>query len=190
MLIRIGQKSDHSFDEPLGLLSDCHRRIQHFLQVLETIAGREAHALTPSERTDLDAARAYFATAAPRHTADEEESLFPRLRASLDPDVRHALEIVSRLELDHEWADQLHAEVDLILRDWLATDTLPAAVQLTLRSLLAELRAIYEPHIACEDHELFPAAARALSPEDLRAIGREMAARRQSGRRPTPADVS
>src|SRR5262245_54334049 len=104
MLIKIGQASDHSFDEPLGLLSDCHRRIQHFLHVLETIAASDAHALTAVERTALDNARTYFATAAPRHTADEEESLFPRLRAAADPAVQHALEIVDRLEHDHERA--------------------------------------------------------------------------------------
>ena len=33
MPIQIGQGADHSFDEPLGLLSDCHRRIEQFLGV-------------------------------------------------------------------------------------------------------------------------------------------------------------
>src|SRR5579871_539064 len=98
MLIKIGQRPDHSFDEPLGLLSDCHRRIEHFLRVLETLAARDDRALTVAERTDLRTALAYFATAAPRHTADEEQSLFPRLRASADAGARSAVEIVERLE--------------------------------------------------------------------------------------------
>jgi hypothetical protein len=34
----IGRRPDHGFDEPLGLLSDCHRRIEDFLQVLITLA--------------------------------------------------------------------------------------------------------------------------------------------------------
>lgn len=37
MLIKIGHRPDHGFDEPLGLLSDCHRRIEHFLRVLTAI---------------------------------------------------------------------------------------------------------------------------------------------------------
>ena len=31
MLVKIGQPVDHGFDAPLGLLSDCHRRIEKFL---------------------------------------------------------------------------------------------------------------------------------------------------------------
>ena len=32
--LQIGAAPDHDFDEPLGLLSDCHRRIEHFLDIL------------------------------------------------------------------------------------------------------------------------------------------------------------
>jgi len=37
---------------------------------------------------------------------------------------------------------------------------------------------LYRAHIAAEDRDLFPAAARALDAPTLREIGREMAARR------------
>lgn len=181
MLIRIGQRPDHAFDEPLGLLSDCHRRIEHFLHVLEAIAGRPRGAgdsLAGAERKDLEASVAYFANAAPRHTADEEESLFPRLRASNDPDALQALETVARLERDHLQADAHHAAVDRLVRGWLAAGTLEAAELTALRGHLAALRAIYDPHIQVEDHELFPAAGRVLSKNDVAAIGREMAERR------------
>jgi len=97
MLIKIGGHPDHSFDEPLGLLSDCHRRIEHFLHVLELVAARNAHPMTSAERIDLQTSRTYFATAAPRHTADEEQSLFPRLRASADPDARRPLDVLPLL---------------------------------------------------------------------------------------------
>jgi hypothetical protein len=44
MPLQIGAAPDHDFDEPLGLLSDCHRRIEHFLDILiET----ERHAAGP-----------------------------------------------------------------------------------------------------------------------------------------------
>jgi hypothetical protein len=37
MPIQIGQPPGHDFDEPLGLLSDCHRRIEPFLHVLVVV---------------------------------------------------------------------------------------------------------------------------------------------------------
>jgi len=37
MYLKVGQRSDHGFDEPLGLLSDCHRRIERFLKTLAAI---------------------------------------------------------------------------------------------------------------------------------------------------------
>lgn len=53
-----------------------------------------------------------------------------------------------------------------------------------LRDRLAALRAIYGQHIAVEDRELFPAAARLLSSSKFMEAGREMAARRRAGRKP------
>ena len=57
MPIQIGQRPDHGFTEPLGLLSDCHRRIEHFLDVLLAI-DQEAHGgpLGTGPRADMDAA--------------------------------------------------------------------------------------------------------------------------------------
>src|SRR5262245_7884725 len=102
MLLKIGHQPDHDFSEPLGLLSDCHRRIEHFLAVLTAIANQVQGAeLTDAQRAQVDSAATYFTTAAPRHTADEEDSLFPRLRASRDPRAVAALDLVNRLESDH-----------------------------------------------------------------------------------------
>jgi hemerythrin-like domain-containing protein len=180
MFITIGQRPDHGFDEPLGLLSDCHRRIEHFLHVLEAIANRsDAPALTSAERADLEAAVTYFSSAAPKHTADEEESLFPRLRASADPGARRILETIAGLERDHTEADERHRAVDAAVRRWLADGALDPNALTGLRRHLAALRSIYDAHIAIEDRELFPAAGRALSVSDIRDIGREMAARRK-----------
>jgi hemerythrin-like domain-containing protein len=183
MPIQIGQHTAHGFDEPLGLLSDCHRRIEHFLNVLVVINERAAGgALTPPQRLDLEAALRYFATAAPKHTADEEESLFPRLRATNDPGAAEALERVARLERDHDEAERHHQAVDALVRRWLDGDGLPAEDAESLSAHLAALRAIYGPHIALEDRELFPAAARLLAPDVLAEVGREMADRRREKR--------
>jgi hemerythrin-like domain-containing protein len=179
MSLRIGNRPDHGFDEPLGLLSDCHRRIEHFLQTLAAIAaaaGRDP--LTAAQRDALEAALRYFAVAAPKHTADEEESLFPRLRAAKNADVREALALVERLEHEHDEADTHHAAVDALARRWLADDALGPDDAAALQDHLARLQALYRRHIALEDGTLFPAAAVALDAVQIRDIGREMAARR------------
>jgi len=179
MPLKIGQRPDHGFDEPLGLLSDCHRRIEHFLSLLTVTTDRaDGGTLSDGERTPLEAALTYFATAAPRQTADEEESLFPRMEASLDRDATTALNMIVRLESDHDEANRLHEAVDRLVRLWLANGSLADSLMRRLQRHLARLNTLYAAHIAIEDREVFPVAARILSPSDIHEIGREMAARR------------
>jgi hemerythrin-like domain-containing protein len=180
MLIRIGARPDRGFDEPLGLMSDCHRRIERFLDTLVlTTAAAAGGPLTPQQQADVEAALTYFATAAPKHTADEEESLFPRLRASCDDAAAAALEMMARLERDHRAAETHHQSAEALVRSWIANGALDATSLQALTDDLAKLQAIYRAHIAIEDLELFPAAARALTPVDIASIGAEMARRRR-----------
>lgn len=179
MPIKIGQRPGHGFDEPLGLLGDCHRRIEYFLQVLTATAQQASGgSLNAVQRKGLESALEYFATAAPRHTKDEEDSLFPRIRQSADASAADALATIDRLEQDHGEAQRHHTAVDVLVTRWLADDALDAADVAALREHLSALDAIYEAHIAVEDREVFPAAARLLSAEELAAIGREMESRR------------
>jgi hemerythrin-like domain-containing protein len=115
--------------------------------------------------------------AAPRHTADEEESLFPRLRSAGAEAAIQAVEEIRRLEADHERADACHAEANALAGRWLSEGTLPSAETNRLAELLEALTAIYREHIAIEDSRVFPAAAAALPADELEAVGREMAAR-------------
>ncbi len=175
----IGGRPDHGFDEPLGLLSDCHRRIERFLDGMIAIARqlRGGH-LDAANRQALAQAVAYFATSGPRHTADEEESLFPRLRSAADSRAAAALETLDRLEADHREAERRHAEVERLARQWIEADSLSPGDCDALLSHLDSLSATYARHIHVEDHELFPAAAEILSAGDVEAVGREMARRR------------
>ena len=179
MPIQLGAPPENSFDTPLGLLSDCHRRIERFLEqllhVTETAGGRP---LDPAQRDALEAALRYFREAAPLHTQDEEASLFPRLRASGLPAARAALAALERLEADHDRADAAHAEVDRLGRAWLTDGTLPEAAAGRLAALLGDLRETYRRHIAVEDSQIFPLANRALTPDEIAHVGREMALRR------------
>jgi len=177
----LGRTPDHGFDEPLGLLTDCHRRIEMFLELLQR-AVRE-HAGPPSAPLNTPTAGAirnaqrYFAKAAPKHTADEEESLFPRLRAAAQTQGKDCAAI-SRLEGDHEHADRLHSQVDGLLEAWLREGSLPAERSTELGSILATLRELYREHIHMEETEVFPLAGSLLSPSNLSAVGLEMRARR------------
>jgi hemerythrin-like domain-containing protein len=179
MSVQIGRSPDHSFGEPLGLLSDCHRRIEHFLGVLVTVAREAAGGpLAASYRGALEGSIRYFTMAAPNHTADEEVSLFPRLRDCADTTLTDALASLDALEHDHDDAEGHHVAVDELVRRWLANNRLSQSDMDELREHLARLEALYRRHIEIEDHEVFPAAARVLDDAQLKQIGDEMAARR------------
>src|SRR4051794_32889478 len=108
MTIQIGGKLDSGFDDPIGMLKDCHRRIESFLNVLCVVAGRaQGRSLTREESEGILAALHYFRTGGQRHTADEEESLFPRLRSIAS----ESLKEIDGLEEDHREANQLHDSV-------------------------------------------------------------------------------
>jgi hemerythrin-like domain-containing protein len=179
MPIVIGAKQESDFTDPIGMLGDCHRRIERFLTVLRKLASeRQGAPLSEQERTALSGSLRYFREAAPKHTADEEESLFPRMRAA-DPAATRALfERIDALESDHQRAVKAHAEVDGLGQRWLSRGSLSFGEASQLVALLGQLAALYERHIAVEDREVFPSAAQLLSPSDRRAIGSEMAARR------------
>ena len=179
MPIVIGAKRESTFADPMGLLTDCHRRIERFLGVLVQLAA-ETHgsALGGEQRQALETALRYFREAAPKHTADEEETLFPRLRSMERPELQAALEKVDALEDQHAEAERTHAEVDRLGQAWLALGGLGPADSARFAELVAGLADLYRGHIAVEERELFPAAAAALPGSERAAMGREMAARR------------
>ncbi|MEO8597317.1 MAG: hemerythrin domain-containing protein [Candidatus Solibacter sp.] len=176
MPIQIGAKRESDFADPIGMLSDCHRRIEMFLNVLVRVT--EVGSLTGETRSAFEAALRYFREAAPKHTADEEESVFPRLRALGKPELAALLAQVDSLEEEHVCANRSHAEIDRLGRLWLETGALTAAQVAELLAELRQLQDLYRHHIAMEDTEIFPAAKAALPAEDRSAIGIEMAARR------------
>jgi hemerythrin-like domain-containing protein len=81
-------------------------------------------------------------------------------------------------------AEGHHAEVDTLLRQWLSAGELSPERTEALLGHLTALEELYRGHIAVEDRDLFPAAGRALSAEELEDVGREMAARRNVPFRP------
>lgn len=179
MPVIIGRKPGGDFSNPIELLADCHRRIERFLNGLVIVAREAAGGeMTAEQKGDWLQALDYFRDAAPRHTADEEDSLFPRLREVDQQQVKHALAQVGRLEADHARADRLHSEIDTIGRRWLADGVLTREEAERLIKTLDELSALYKRHIAIEEDSVFPLAASVLHESEKREMGAEMARRR------------
>jgi hemerythrin-like domain-containing protein len=178
MPVQIGA-STHNFTDPTGLLSDCHRRVEMFLGALEALAGVIDGPATEGTRQALEAALHYFAQAAPKHTADEEESLFPRLRQIHEPEVEAAFSQLEQLEDEHRWAAPLHAEVDRLGTQYLSSGSLSRSEVGDFRKAVASLAAMYKQHIRVEESLVFPLASRMLSDADKVDIAGEMAARRR-----------
>lgn len=178
MPVQIGAKA-HNFSDPTGLLSDCHRRIEMFLGTLMAVA--EVIDRSPTEDTAraLESALRYFRQAAPKHTADEEESLFPRLRQIRHAEIQSAFSRLEELEEQHRWAAPLHADIERLGAKYLSTGSLASPEVGEFRKAVRDLASMYKQHITVEDELVFPLASRVLSDAEKAAIAEEMASRRK-----------
>src|SRR5215472_907341 len=142
MPVQIGAKT-HNFTDPIGLLSDCHRRIKMFLGSLQAVAEVIDQPPTEHVRRALESALRYFSQAAPKHTADEEESLFPRLRQMRNPEVLAACSPIEKLEEEHRFAALLHEAVERIATQYLSNRNLAGGEIADFRRSVASLATIY-----------------------------------------------
>ena len=175
MAIQIGAKPDSGFDDPIGMLKDCHRRIESFLGIICVVVDRaRGRSLSDEERDAVKAALDYFRTGGQRHTADEEESLFPRLRKA---DAKSFGEI-DRLEDDHHDANELHGSIEHLYSVWIESGCLGMEETL-LFSQTARLKQLYSDHIQVEETIVFARASQVLDSETIVAIGTEFRIRRK-----------
>lgn len=180
MPIPLGTQGQADFSQPIELLMDCHRRIEHFLKVLDRVAQEYVNRpLDQQGREALETSLNYFKQAAPRHTADEEESLFPRLRQNDQPHAMQVMDRIDRLEADHRQAEVAHEHIDQLGRQWLDAGTLPTSDLLKFETMLHALTLDYQRHIELEDHEVFTLAAQVLDEKLLAQVGNEMRQRRE-----------
>jgi len=150
------------FDDPIGLLRACHRKMLAHCDLLESLPDKpEAGAAQQVLR--------YFSTNAVTHHRDEEEDLFPRLnRQSLK-----LADLVYRLKQEHAELDRLWTGIASGLRQ------LPEAHNdAAFRAAVQAFCALTRDHINRENTEFLPLAASSLSREALGDIGEGMAARR------------
>lgn len=165
---------EHGFDQPLGLLKDCHLRVERFLRVLKIVVQEAPDNWLPTQYEEgLRSALDYFRDAAPKHTQDEEESLFPRICQNPE-----ALRIIRRLESEHAFSEPYHQEIEELGRRWLSQGCINGSRRCRFMECVTELIALYQEHIRIEEEELFPLAAAILDEQAIKAIGQEMATRR------------
>lgn len=177
MAIQIGAAPDSGFDNPIGMLKDCHRRIERFLHILCTVADSEGKlTVTGEEQAAVESALRYFRQGGKRHTADEEESLFPRLRAESSP---AEIKMIGGLESDHRNANDLHEIADRFYSAWIADRSLSAEDRQRLHSATTQLKHLYEEHIQVEEKIVFPRATEVLDSRTIAIIGSELRARRE-----------
>lgn len=178
MPVQIGAKT-HNFSDPTALLSDCHRRIEMFMGTLIAVAEVIDHPPTEATVRALESALRYFGEAAPKHTADEEESLFPRLRQIRQAEIQIAFSKLKELEEEHRLATALHEGIERLGAQYLATGSLLGPEVDEFRGAARNLASMYQRHISVEDEWIFPLAARILSDAEKSAIAGEMASRRE-----------
>lgn len=159
------------FDDPLGLLRACHERILGHCRTLARLAehldrrGPDGEAREAASRV-----LRYFQVAAPHHHADEEMDLFPLLRAhpGLPGPLRVAMDnlVTQHRQIETRWRE-LETALEAVARG--------EGVALAIEPFVSMNRA----HIALENAEILPAAARLLDAAQLAALGRAMQARRE-----------
>ena len=163
------------FEVPLEMLSACHGRVERQCQtLLRLVPHLAANGPDQAAREAAQSVMRYFDTSARQHHADEEEDLFPALlQAAPDAGLAPLRELIDTLraqhrELEQVWG-QLRAKLDGILpgmKPELGADEVERLVKL------------YRSHIAREEEELLPLAARFLGDAQLDVVGRAMRARR------------
>jgi len=178
MGIQIGASPDSGFDDPIGMLKDCHRRIEQFLNVLCLVVERAPQRrLTDEERDAVQSALHYFRVGGQRHTADEEQSLFPRMRA--EKASAGAMKEIEALESDHREANDLHLAVERLYTTWSAGRPLSSEDEQRLCAATQRLKQLYEGHIKIQENLVFPRAAESLGAQEIAAIGAEFRERRK-----------
>ena len=174
MLVKLGAPKLADFKDPIGVLTSCHRRIEHFVGILENLVASDVPIPLDAERRKaLESSLNYFRNSAPKHVADEDESLFPRLKKA---------GVSARLKLlatQHEEITQLHTDLESLGLQWLSLPRLSPVTWEKLKDTVDGMSSIYSEHIQIEEHEIFPKAAEFLSPEELATVGDEMSARRK-----------
>lgn len=164
-----------STEAPLEMLSACHARIERQCATLRRLVPHlEAHGADEEARTAAASVIRYFDSSAKHHHDDEEKDLFPALLESMaGSDAVCLRDLTDALTAEHRALDAQWQRV----RASLAQIAAGTSAHLGSDDVEA-LVGLYERHIAREEQELLPMAARLLADEEVARIGKAMRERR------------
>lgn len=156
--------------DPVGALAECHVRIRAYLDGLGRIVALPDLA-DPRVPGAAAQARRYFVEGLPRHAADEDVSLGPRL-LRVHPAHGPLLERLAREHAEADaWVERLLPFLDALVEGRVVDRAAFAEV-------VRELARLMEAHLQVEEADLFP-ALRGLDAVQLLAAGAEMVDRRR-----------
>ncbi|MBI5258161.1 MAG: hemerythrin domain-containing protein [Burkholderiales bacterium] len=164
------------FEVPLEMLAACHGRIEAQCGTLRRLGPHlAAQGADTQAREAAQALVRYFDTAAPDHHADEEQDLFPALlEAMAGSDAVCLREMTAALAQEHRVLERQWQALRAVLLQVAAGDAAGWSAEAAETFI-----GLYERHIAREDGELLPMAARLLGTAELERIGRAMRLRRE-----------
>lgn len=162
-----------AFRDPLAFIRDDHSRQLRMCNLLDAFTEKlELGSVKPLASALLE----YLKDDLPLHTEDEEKDLVPALERRCEPDDGLA-EAVRQLSREHDLNRDL---VSFMIDDLEALAdgrSLNNPVRLVMN--VKEFSETQRQHVTWEERVLLPLARQRLTPEDLDAIGRNMAARRE-----------
>lgn len=159
-------------DDPLEQISQEHLRQREVCATLDKLAALKA--------PDLELAAQvlpHFDTLLARHVEDEEDDLFPLLRARSDPE-DEINDTLDRLVGKHLVSLELAARVRDVVLAMANDNTLPDAEG---AAALVGFAAHERRHLIVENAIVLPLARARLTPDDLDELRARMAARRAQG---------
>jgi len=154
------------------MLDRSHRKLEEKIGELRAAAESIARGAPDDDALEVVSdVLSFFDRSVARHEADEEESLFPRLRGrGIDP-------VIDTLSDEHREHTRLLYRLRELQQSWQGRAPDAERGQHLVR-LVNELDADYTRHLGLEDERLFPAAKQLLGPAELESIALEMQARR------------
>jgi hemerythrin-like domain-containing protein len=168
-----------SFEQPFEMLDACHRRVERSLSLLERLAAHMSlhGADEQAQRAAHDVLR-YFDIAAPQHHEDEERHLLPRLREHGRADLADRV-ISEHRAMAAAWGCVREA----LLAIAHAHADAGARANAKVDSGWDDFIRLYGAHIALEERDVFPLVREMIGADGLRAMGAEMARRRNPNTR-------
>ncbi len=165
------------FEAPFEMLSACHERVERMLTLLIKLRHHlSAHGWNDQAAKAANDVIRYFDLAAPHHHLDEEMHVFPVILALYDATLDA---LVLRLKQDH-----LDMEKSWVVVKQLLASVVNADVNTWVsfsdadNGALDAFAAAYNEHINQEEWDVYPAAKRACSNDQLDAMSHEMMRRR------------